>query len=209
MKNMQKTTDYYVVKQKAVPEVLLKVVEAKRLLDSGKAATIQDAVEKVDISRSSFYKYKDDIFPFHDNAQGTTITLAMSIEDEPGLLSDVRKIIADFGANILTDVYKRQIRGYFPSQHVMGRSQLFHPAIFPDQAMAVAGSHIKMIGILIHLFHNRMQENTAVLRTDFSGAVIKDPPFRERDSFLFRKSNDITAVSYTHLDVYKRQYSFK
>ena len=95
MKNMQKTTDYYVVKQKAVPEVLLKVVEAKRLLDSGKAATIQDAVEKVDISRSSFYKYKDDIFPFHDNAQGT-------IEDEPGLLSDVLKIIADFGANILT-----------------------------------------------------------------------------------------------------------
>ena len=102
MKNMQKTTDYYVVKQKAVPEVLLKVVEAKRLLDSGKAATIQDAVEKVDISRSSFYKYKDDIFPFHDNAQGTTITLDMSIEDEPGLLSDVLKIIADFGANILT-----------------------------------------------------------------------------------------------------------
>ena len=102
MKNMQKTTDYYVVKQKAVPEVLLKVVEAKRLLDSGKAATIQDAVEKVDISRSSFYKYKDDIFPFHDNAQGTTIILAMSIEDEPGLLSDVLKIIADFGANILT-----------------------------------------------------------------------------------------------------------
>ena len=102
MKNMQKTTDYYVVKQKAVPEVLLKVVEAKRLLDSGKAATIQDAVEKVDISRSSFYKYKDDIFPFHDNAQGTTITLAMSIEDEPGLLYDVLKIIADFGANILT-----------------------------------------------------------------------------------------------------------
>ena len=102
MKNMQKTTDYYVVKQKAVPEVLLKVVEAKRLLDSGKAATIQDAVEKVDISRSSFYKYKDDIFPFHDNAQGTTITLAMSIEDKPGLLSDVLKIIADFGANILT-----------------------------------------------------------------------------------------------------------
>ena len=102
MKNMQKTTDYYVVKHKAVPEVLLKVVEAKRLLDSGKAATIQDAVEKVDISRSSFYKYKDDIFPFHDNAQGTTITLAMSIEDEPGLLSDVLKIIADFGANILT-----------------------------------------------------------------------------------------------------------
>lgn len=80
MKNMQKTTDYYVVKQKAVPEVLLKVVEAKRLLDSGKAATIQDAVEKVDISRSSFYKYKDDIFPFHDNAQVPQLPLPCQLK---------------------------------------------------------------------------------------------------------------------------------
>ena len=99
---MQKKSEYYVVKQKAVPEVLLKVVEAKKLLESVKAATIQDAVEKVDISRSSFYKYKDDIFPFHDNTQGTTITLSLSIDDEPGLLSDLLKVIADFGANILT-----------------------------------------------------------------------------------------------------------
>lgn len=99
---MQKKSEYYVVKQKAVSEVLLKVVEAKKLLESGKAATIQDAVEKVDISRSSFYKYKDDIFPFHDNTQGTTITLSLSIDDEPGLLSDLLKVIADFGANILT-----------------------------------------------------------------------------------------------------------
>ena len=98
---MQKKSEYYVVKQKAIPEVLLKVVEAKKLLESGKAATIQDAVERVDISRSSFYKYKDDIFPFHDNAQGTTITLSLSIDDEPGLLSDLLKVIADFGANIL------------------------------------------------------------------------------------------------------------
>ena len=99
---MQKKSDYYVVKQKAIPEVLLKVVEAKKLLESGKAATIQDAVEKVDISRSSFYKYKDDIFPFHDNAQGTTITLSMSIDDEPGLLSMVLQTIAEYKGNVLT-----------------------------------------------------------------------------------------------------------
>ena len=48
----------------------MKVVEAKRLLDSGKAASVQEAAENVGISRSSFYKYKDDIFPFHDNAEG-------------------------------------------------------------------------------------------------------------------------------------------
>ena len=54
---------YYVVRERAVPEVLLKVVEAKKLLDSGKVSTVQDAAEQTDISRSSFYKYKDDIFP--------------------------------------------------------------------------------------------------------------------------------------------------
>ena len=99
---MAEPTRYYVVKKKAVPEVLLKVVEAKRLLESEKVATIQDAVDAVGISRSSCYKYKDDIFPFHDNSQGRTITLSLQIEDEPGLLSDVLKVIAQFGANILT-----------------------------------------------------------------------------------------------------------
>ena len=99
---MGETTKYFVVKQKAIPEVLLKVVEAKRLLESEKVLTIQEAVDAVGISRSSFYKYKDDIFPFHDNSQGTTITLTFQMDDEPGILSDVLKIIAQFGANILT-----------------------------------------------------------------------------------------------------------
>ena len=99
---MQETAGYFVVRQKAVPEVLLGVVEAKRLVDSGRALSVQEAVDRVGISRSSFYKYKDDIFPFHDNAQGTTITLTFQMDDETGLLSDVLKIVADCGANILT-----------------------------------------------------------------------------------------------------------
>ena len=99
---MGEATKYFVVKQKAIPEVLLKVVEAKRLLESEKVLTIQEAVDAVVISRSSFYKYKDDIFPFHDNSQGTTITLTFQMDDEPGILSDVLKIIAEYRANILT-----------------------------------------------------------------------------------------------------------
>lgn len=99
---MDTTSSYFVVKKKAIPEVLLKVVEAKRLLDTGKVMSVHEATEQVGISRSSFYKYKDDIFQFHDNAQGTTITLTFQMDDEPGLLSDVLKVIADFKANILT-----------------------------------------------------------------------------------------------------------
>ena len=99
---MEDKSKYFVVKQKAVPEVLLKVVEAKKLLETVRAITVQEAADRVGISRSSFYKYKDDIFPFHDNSQGTTITLTFQMDDEPGILSDVLKIIAEYRANILT-----------------------------------------------------------------------------------------------------------
>ena len=69
---MAESSNYFVLKKKAVPEVLLKVVEAKRLLDSGKVESVQEATEQVGISRSSFYKYKDDIFPFHENEKDNT-----------------------------------------------------------------------------------------------------------------------------------------
>ena len=80
----------------------MKVAEAQRIIESERASSVQEATERVGISRSSFYKYKDDIFPFHDNAEGTTITLTFQMDDEPGLLSDLLKIVAEYGANILT-----------------------------------------------------------------------------------------------------------
>ena len=102
---MEKTEDkkkYFVVRERAVPEVLLKVVQAKRLLDSGKVQTVQEAADRIGISRSSFYKYKDDIFPFHEQARGKTITFIIQMDDEPGLLSMVLQTIARFHGNILT-----------------------------------------------------------------------------------------------------------
>ena len=93
---------YYMVKKRALPEVLLKVVEAKRLLETKSSMSVQEATEAVDISRSSFYKYKDDIFPFHDNARGKPITFMIQMEDTPGLLSVVLNQVARHLANILT-----------------------------------------------------------------------------------------------------------
>ena len=97
----EEKTKYYVIKEKAVPEVLLKVIEGKLLMDM-QELTVQQATEKAGISTSSFYKYKDDILPYHDNAKGKTITFILQMDDEPGLLSDVLKIIAEFHGNILT-----------------------------------------------------------------------------------------------------------
>ena len=83
---MDENIKYYVVKQKALPEVLLKVAQANRLIET-KGISVADATEQVGISRSSYYKYKEDIFPFRDNVKGKTITFVLSMDDEPGLLS--------------------------------------------------------------------------------------------------------------------------
>ena len=101
-RDMKENGQYFVLKEKAVPDVLLRVVEAKRLLDSGRITSVQEATERVGISRSSFYKYKDDIFPFHETAKGRTITMVILLDDEPGLLSVVLRTVAEFHANILT-----------------------------------------------------------------------------------------------------------
>ena len=68
---------YYVVRDKALPEVLQKVAEAKQLLDKNRSMTVQEATERLGLSRSSFYKYKDDIAPFSDNTRGKTVTLVI------------------------------------------------------------------------------------------------------------------------------------
>ena len=71
-------------------------------METERAITVQEATDKVGISRSSFYKYKDDIFPFYDNTKGKTITLVVQMDDEQGLLSDLLHVVAVYRANILT-----------------------------------------------------------------------------------------------------------
>ena len=93
---------FYLIKEKAVPEVLLKVLEVKRILEAETTVTVQEATERVGISRSSFYKYKDDIFPFHDHARGRTVTFIIQMDDTPGILSDILKTVAECKGNILT-----------------------------------------------------------------------------------------------------------
>ena len=99
---MENGSKFYMVKKKALPEILLKVAEANVLLNRGKAKTIKEAIDAVGISRSSYYKYKDDIFPFHETEKGQTITLVLQMEDIPGLLAEILSEVAEYKANILT-----------------------------------------------------------------------------------------------------------
>lgn len=93
---------YYMVRRKSLPEILLKVAEVNELLFSGKASSIREAIDEVGISRSSYYKYKDDVFPIHEKIQGKTITFVMEIEDRPGLLSVILNMVARYQANVLS-----------------------------------------------------------------------------------------------------------
>ena len=85
-----------------MPEIIRKVAEAKRLLETGEKTTVNGAAREVGISRSAFYKYKDAVHPFQDMLHGRIVTLQTVLRDEPGVLSGVLNVFAGTGINILT-----------------------------------------------------------------------------------------------------------
>ena len=99
---MTQLPKYYVVEAKALPEVFLKVEEAKWLLETGEATTVNEAARATGISRSAFYKYRDAIAPFQNLMAGRILTFQFILRDVTGLLSSILTIFAQFGANILT-----------------------------------------------------------------------------------------------------------
>lgn len=96
------SSKYYIVEASALPEVFLKVAEAKRLLSTGEATTVGEATRMTDISRSAFYKYRDAVLPFQNMMTGRIITFQLLLHDEPGILSAILNIFADRNANIMT-----------------------------------------------------------------------------------------------------------
>ena len=99
---MSQKPKYYIVEASALPEVFIKVAEAKRLLSTGEASTVNDATKMTDISRSAFYKYRDAVIPFQNMMKGRIITFQFLLHDEPGVLSTLLIAGAQEKANILT-----------------------------------------------------------------------------------------------------------
>lgn len=99
---MREDKNFYIIDKSVLPEIFLKVMDVKNLLESGREKTVQEAVSKVGISRSAFYKYRDAVFPLYENTRGKTVTFAANLDDTKGVLSCVLNGIASAGANILT-----------------------------------------------------------------------------------------------------------
>ena len=93
---------YYIVEASALPEVFVKVAEAKRLLSTGEASTVNEATKMTDISRSAFYKYRDAVQPFRNMNTSRIITFQFLLRDEPGALNGILTAFAQQKANLMT-----------------------------------------------------------------------------------------------------------
>ena len=93
---------YYLVREDVLTEAMQKTLEAKHLLQSGEVASIWDAVKKVDLSRSAFYKYRDAVFPFHFIVRERILTVFLQLEDRKGTLATLLQTVAEVHCNILT-----------------------------------------------------------------------------------------------------------
>ena len=99
---MANNPKYFIVEASALPEVFLKVAEAKQLLATGQASTVNEAAKQTGISRSAFYKYRDALLPFENMTSGRIITFQLIVHDQPGILSGILGIFATCNSNIRT-----------------------------------------------------------------------------------------------------------
>lgn len=93
---------FYLVREDVLPEAMKKTLDAKEMIERGKVESVWDAVQKVDLSRSAFYKYRDTVFPFHTVVKERLITLFFHLEDRSGTLSQLLGVVASSGCNVLT-----------------------------------------------------------------------------------------------------------
>ena len=142
---MANNPKYYIIESSALPEVFLKVAEAKRLLDTGEASTVNDATRQSGISRSAFYKYRDSILPFQNLMAGRIITFQLMLKHKAGILSEILSIFANFGANILT------INQAIPSG---------------GRAMVTVSAETGNLGCSLEEFTRRLGESTGVVKAE-------------------------------------------
>lgn len=93
---------FYLVREDSLTESMLKTIEVKQLLTNGEETTIQDAVKRVGLSRSAFYKYRDTVFPFELIARERVLTVFIQVEDRKGALAILLGIVSEAKCNVLT-----------------------------------------------------------------------------------------------------------
>lgn len=139
---------YFLVREDILPDALLKTMEAKRLLEGGKAQTINEAVEKVGLSRSAFYKYKEGIFALDQLDQEQIVTVSMDLQHKSGMLSQVLALIAEYSGNVLTINQSIPLQGKANAVISMDTSRMGERlSAFVESLQQLEGvSHARIVG---------------------------------------------------------------
>ena len=124
---MTADSEFYLVKSDVLPEVFQKVMAVKRILSSGKAASVYEAVTMVGLSRSAYYKYKDSVLPFYETSRGKLVTIIFAVEDFPGILSGIINSMATAMVNIITINQNIPINGLADVSIVFETNRMIKP----------------------------------------------------------------------------------
>ena len=99
---MSDKSTFYLVREEILPEAIKKTIKVKEILKRGEIKTINEAVERMGLSRSAYYKYKDYVFPFYEASKEKIITLSLLLEHKAGVLSRVLNTVASDSGSIMT-----------------------------------------------------------------------------------------------------------
>jgi chorismate mutase len=124
---MTADSEFYLVKSDVLPEVFQKVMSVKRILSSGRASSVYEAVIMVGLSRSAYYKYKDSVLPFYETSRGKLVTIVFVVEDFPGILSGIINSMASAMVNIITINQNIPINGLADVSIVFETDRLIKP----------------------------------------------------------------------------------
>ena len=141
--------EYLIVEKSALPDYFLKVIEARRLLESGACAQVIDAVHAVGISRSTYYKYKDRILEPSQLTVGRKASLMLTLNHQAGMLSKVLAAISAFRANVLTITQSLPIHGKASIMLSIDLSQLTEPMdTLMDALNTIDGvEHVRLLAL--------------------------------------------------------------
>ena len=93
---------HIIIDYNIAPDVFKRVITAKKLIASGKCKSVAEALEQVKLSRTAFYKYKNYIFARDEAQNGSIATLAFTLDDVTGILSEILKLLAAENMSVLT-----------------------------------------------------------------------------------------------------------
>lgn len=146
---MSQNPKYYIVEASALPEIFLKVAEAKRLLATGEAFTVNEAARMTGISRSAFYKYRDAVQPFRNMSTNRIVTFQFQLRDEPGALAGLLSAFTQQNANLMT------VNSIAPSNGC---------------GVVTIAAETSQIGVSVDEMLQSFQQNPAVIRAEILAA---------------------------------------